>query len=120
MEHVAGRITFRKGDAAKLAFLDGTYDAAVSNFVFHEVRSQRDKHALVLEALRVLKPGGYFAFQDIFFAKGYYGDVPLFVEKLRPFVSEIHFVDTRNPDYAPKFLNTPFALGQMGLIHGRK
>ena len=52
-----------KADAAKLPFLDDTFDAAVSNFVFHEVRSQRDKQALIREALRVVKPGGAFAFR---------------------------------------------------------
>lgn len=46
LEGVAGRITFRQGDAAKLPFVDGAFDAAVSNFVFHEVRTQPDKHAL--------------------------------------------------------------------------
>lgn len=120
VEKVASRITFRKGDAAKLDFMADTFDAAVSNFVFHEVRSQKDKHALVLEALRVLKPGGCFAFQDIFFAKSHYGDINAFVEALRPYVSEIHFVDTRHPSYAPKFLSSPIILGQMGMIYGRK
>ena len=42
---------------------DGVFDAAVSNFVFHEVRAQPDKRALILEALRVLRPGGAFAFR---------------------------------------------------------
>ena len=119
-EGVTSRVTFRKGDAVKLDFLDGAFDAAVSNFVFHEVRSQRDKRALIVEALRVVKPGGYFAFQDIFYAKSHYGDIEAFVEALRPHVSEIHFADTRRPDYAPGFLNTPLVLGQMGLIYGRK
>ena len=120
LEGVKSRITFRKGDAAKLDFLDGTFDAAVSNFVFHEVRSQKDKHALVLEALRVVKAGGRFAFQDIFYAKSHYGRIEDFVESLKPYVSEIQFVDTRRPDYAPKLLNTPLVLGQMGMIYGRK
>ena len=38
IEGVADQITFWKGDAAKLDFPDGTFDAAVSNFVFHESR----------------------------------------------------------------------------------
>ena len=70
--------------------------------------------------LRVLKPGGYFVIQDTFYDKRVYGDIDAFMEKLRPRVKELHFIDTRKPDYAPKFLNTPLILGQMGLIWGRK
>lgn len=120
LEGVAERITFRQGDAAKLPFADGTFAAAVSNFVFHEVRTQPDKLALVREALRVIKPGGCFVFQDIFFAKSHYGDIAAFVNALEPYVSEIHFVDTRHPDYASKLLDTPLVLGQMGLVYGKK
>ena len=120
LEGVMARVTFRKADAAKLPFLDDTFDAAVSNFVFHEVRSQRDKQALIREALRVVKPGGAFAFQDVFYHKAYYGDIDQFVDALRPYVKEIHFVDTRKPEGVPKFLNTPLILGEMGLIYGRK
>lgn len=119
-EGVSAHVSFRQGDAAKMPFVDGLFDAAVSNFVFHEVRSQPDKHALVLEALRVLRPGGAFAFQDVFFDRRVYGDIETFVAALRPHVSEIHFVDTRKPDYAPGFLNTRMVLGNMGLIWGRK
>ena len=120
MEGVSAHVSFREGDAAQLSFLDGTFDAAMSNFVFHEVRSQPDKLALFQEMLRVLKPGGYFVIQDTFYDKRVYGDIDAFMEKLRPRVKELHFIDTRKPDYAPKFLNTPLILGQMGLIWGRK
>ena len=36
----------------------------MSNFVFHEVRSAKDKRDVVREALRVIKPRGAFAFQE--------------------------------------------------------
>lgn len=120
IEGVAERITFQKGDAAKLDFSDGTFDAAISNFVFHEVMSQPDKFALVREALRVVKPGGYFVFEDIFFAKSHYGDIHKFVKALEPYTAEVHFLDMRRPGYAPVLLNTPLILGQMGIICGRK
>ena len=42
------------------------------------------------------------------------------MDALRPYVKEIHFVDTRKPEGVPKFLNTPMILGEMGLIYGRK
>lgn len=70
--------------------------------------------------MRVLRPGGAFAFQDVFFDRRVYGDIEAFVAALKPHVSEIHFADTRKPDYAPGFLNTRMVLGNMGLIWGRK
>jgi ubiquinone/menaquinone biosynthesis C-methylase UbiE len=117
---VKDRVYFQKGDAANLDFADASFDAEISNFVFHEVRSQPDKLALIREALRVLKPDGVFVFEDIFFAKSHYGEMKDFVKQLKSYASEIHFVDTRHPDFAPEFLNTPLVLGQMGLIYGRK
>ena len=120
LENVAAHVSFREGDAAKLSFVDETFDGAVSNFVFHEVRGQKDKLALFQEMLRVLKPGAAFVIQDTFYDKRVYGDINAFVEQLRPRVKELHFEDTRKPDYAPRFLNTPLVLGQMGMIWGRK
>jgi ubiquinone/menaquinone biosynthesis C-methylase UbiE len=117
---VKDRVYFQKGDAANLDFADASFDAEISNFVFHEVRSQPDKLALIREALRVLKPDGVFVFEDIFFAKSHYGEMKDFVKQLKSYASEIHFVDTRHPDFEPEFLNTPLVLGQMGLIYGRK
>ena len=58
-EGITAPMSFVEGAAAHLDFPDGSFDAAVSNFVFHEVRSEPDKRALVREALRVdgLRPG---------------------------------------------------------------
>ena len=53
-------------------FPDETFDAAVSNFVFHEVRTAKDKRDVVKEALRVVKKGGAFSFQDMFSQKALY------------------------------------------------
>lgn len=86
-------LTFQKGDAAKLAFPDETFDAAVSNFVFHEVRSAKDKRDVVREALRVVKKGGTFSFQDMFSQKALYGDMNEFVNTLKAEgISEIHYI----------------------------
>ena len=74
-EGVSHRVHFQKGDAAHLAFPDETFEAAVSNFVFHEVRTQPDKREVVREALRVVKKGGCFAFQDLFEKESLYGDM---------------------------------------------
>ena len=40
------------GEAAHLEFPDESFDAVVSNFVFHEVRSEKDKRRVVQEALQ--------------------------------------------------------------------
>ena len=59
---VADRATFQKASAAAMPFDDGLFDAAVSNFVFHEVRDAKDKQDVIREALRVVRKGGKFAF----------------------------------------------------------
>ncbi len=69
IEGVADHIAFQKGDAAKLDFPDETFDAVVSNFVFHEVRTAKDKRDVVKEALRVLKKAVYFLFRICFHRK---------------------------------------------------
>jgi ubiquinone/menaquinone biosynthesis C-methylase UbiE len=76
IEKVETRVSFQKGDAAKLPFEDGYFDAAVSNLVFHEVGGIQDKREVLKEALRVVKKGGKFAFQDLFTVKRYYHGEP--------------------------------------------
>ncbi len=123
VEGVADRCRFLKGDAAHLDFEDGSFDAVVSNFVFHEVKSEPDKHALILEALRVLKKGGSFALQDMMSQKKLYGDMDKFCKRLLRdgVVSEIHFLPhTENADYIPDFIKTPWMLSGMGMIYGKK
>ena len=93
IEGVADHIAFQKGDAAKLDFPDETFDAVVSNFVFHEVRTAKDKRDVVKEALRVLKKGGVFSFQDMFSQKALYGDMEEFVRELKAEgISDIHYI----------------------------
>ncbi|MEZ4769686.1 MAG: class I SAM-dependent methyltransferase, partial [Caldilineales bacterium] len=66
---VAERTEFKKASAASLPFDDNLFDAVVSHFVFHEVADVPDKRNVVKEALRVLRPGGSFSFQDLFLDK---------------------------------------------------
>lgn len=119
-EGVADRVVFLEGDASRLDFPDDAFDAVMSNFVFHEVRSQPDKSALIREALRVLKPGGAFSFGDVFFSKTHYRDLPGLIDELSKDVASLTFVDTRKSDFVPKFLRSRLLLGNMGLMHGRK
>lgn len=80
-EGVAERTDFAQGNALKLDFPDGTFDAVTSNYVYHNIPS-RDRQVILLETLRVLKKGGTFAIHDIF-SKGKYGDMLVFVKKLK-------------------------------------
>ncbi len=71
--NVENRVHFQKGDAAALDFADNTFEGAISNLTFHEVKSVADKKSVLQEALRVVKPGGTFAFIDYFYDENYYG-----------------------------------------------
>lgn len=121
-EGVAGRIRFEKGDAAKLSYPSESFDAAVSNFVFHEVRTQPDKREVVREALRVVKKGGSFSFQDLFAQKQLYGNMEEFIEELKKEgISEIHYIpNVEKQGFIPGFVQAPWMLSGMGLIYGKK
>ena len=122
-EGVADRVSFQKGDAARLEFSDETFDGAVSNFVFHEVRSVSDKREVVKEALRVVKKGGSFAFQDMFGQKALYGDMNEFIYELKKSgtVSEIHYIkNIEKNDFVPGFVTAPWMIKDAGLIYGIK
>ena len=122
-EGVADRISFQKGDAAKMEFADGTFDAAVSNLVFHEVRSAKDKRDVVKEALRVVKKGGVFSFQDMFSQKALYGDMDQFLRELREEgISEVHYIGNleKKLDFIPGFVTTPWMISGMGILYGKK
>ena len=118
---VAGRTTFQKASAADLPFEEGTFDAAISNFVFHDVNDTMDKRALVQEALRVVKKGGRFAFQDLFLSKGLYGDKDDLLETIAGWgIAEVSFVDTSASNFVPAALKLPFMVGKAAIIYGTK
>ena len=80
-EGVGKQCGFVHGDANKLDFPDGSFDAVISNYVYHNIMGA-DKHALLLESLRVLKKGGVFVLHDNMKPQ-MYGDMNAFVEELR-------------------------------------
>ncbi len=80
-EGVADRTSFAQGDALKLDFPDGAFDAVTSNYVYHNIPS-RDRQAILLETLRILRKGGTFAIHDIF-SREKYGDMLAFVKRLK-------------------------------------
>ena len=112
-----------KGDAAHLEDPDETFDATVSNFVFHEVRSAKDKRDVVREALRIVKKGGAFSFQDMFSQKALYGDMEEFVEELKKEgITEIHYIGNleKKLDFIPGYAAAPWMISGMGILYGRK
>ena len=62
-EGVGSQCIFQHGDANRLDFPDESFDAVVSNYVYHNITGA-DKQELLLETLHVLKKGGVFALND--------------------------------------------------------
>lgn len=118
---VADRVTFQKASAARLPFEDGAFDLVISNMVFHEVKEVTDKTLVVQEALRVLREGGSFVFQDLFRVTQFYGRIDDLLRVLREGgVSRVDFVDTSASSFIPAPLRLPFMAGSIGMIHGVK
>jgi ubiquinone/menaquinone biosynthesis C-methylase UbiE len=118
---VAERTVFQKASAAKLPFADESFDAVVSNFVFHEVQDVIDKREAIKEALRVLKKGRVFVFQDLFLWKRVYGEPEDLLLKIRSWgIDEVKLIDTSQQSFIPRAMKLPFMIGQIGIIHGRK
>ena len=118
---VENRVHFQKGDAARLDFVHDTFDGAISNLTFHEVKSVVDKKLVLREALRVVKPGGTFAFIDYFYDEKYYGNKSD-LEKFLKGLNLAHFEHKllRDMIVIPRLLNHPQILGKVGIIYGKK
>ena len=121
IEGVAERVSFERASASSLLFDDQAFDLVVSNLVFHNVRDVRDKSKLIKEALRVVKKGGRFVFQDLFLWKRVFGEVDGLVEAIRSWGTEpVGFVDTSDSDFIPAALKLPFMVGTVGILQGRR
>ena len=121
IEGVEDRVSFQNASAASLPFDDGEFDIAVSNFTFHEVRDVKDKREVIREALRVVKKGGVFSFQDLFLSKKLYGELDDLLETIHNWgIEEVHFTDTADLVEIPRFLRVPWMLGNIGIIYGKK
>jgi ubiquinone/menaquinone biosynthesis C-methylase UbiE len=111
-------VSFRRGDATRLDFPDESFDAVVSNYVYHNIPG--DRQALLLETLRVLKKGGTFAIHDIF-SKSKYGDMQLFLEKLEQMGYEkAALIDTTDGTFITKTESVWMELAGSALLVGRK
>lgn len=106
-------VRFACGDAVSLDYPDETFDAVISNYVYHNIHGHNKQH-LLLESLRVLKKGGTFAIHDIM-EPSQFGDMEAFVKKLRQSGYEkADLIDTA------KGLLIPIKdAGRLGLRHSR-
>ena len=117
-EGVVDQTEFRKASASTLPYEDEFFDVAVSNLVFHEVSDTRDKRDLIREALRVVKKGGRFAFQDQFLEERWYGKTDDLLDAIRSWgIERVALINTSQSDFIPKALKLPFMVGKTGGIH---
>ena len=118
-EGVYERCSFLHGDARKLDFQDETFDAVVSNYVYHNINGA-DKQGLLLESLRVLKKGGVFALNDDMKPR-MYGDMEEFAKKLRKMgYREVRIIDTAQEAFGSHRRATLMMLGNSRMIVGQK
>lgn len=110
---------FAQGNALKLDFADETFDAVTSNYVYHNIPS-RNRQAILLETLRVLKKGGTFAIHDIF-SRFKYGDMQAFVKKLKDLGYEkVELVDTTNGMFMSPWEAKWMGLNGSAILKGKK
>ena len=112
-------VAFDKGDALKLPFPDEAFDAVTSNYVYHNIPS-KDRQAILLETLRVLKKGGMFVIHDMF-TKQKYGDMRGFVIKLKSMGYEkAELIDTAKGRFMSEKEARYLFLSGSALLIGRK
>ena len=118
-EGVAERTAFAQGNALKLDFPDGAFDAVTSNYVYHNIPS-RDRQAILLETLRVLKKVGTFAIHDLF-STAKYGDMQSVVKKLKELGYErAELVPTDNGRFMSPWEARWMGLSGSALLVGKK
>lgn len=118
-EGVGKQCTFVHGDANKLDFPDECFDAVISNYVYHNIMGA-DKHALLMESLRVLKKGGVFVLHDCMKPQ-MYGDMNTFVEKLKGMgFADVRYVKTAETIFGSERRAAMMMLGNSAMIVGRK
>jgi SAM-dependent methyltransferase len=118
-ESVADQVRFEEGNACRLPYADGEFDAVVSKDVFHAVQEQKDKLSLFREALRVLRPGGAFALEDPFGIKPIYRDLDELIAALQADgLASLEFAWLDDVVRVPPLLK-PIA-GRPGILYGMK
>jgi len=121
LENVLNRIEFKKASAADLPFDDESFDVVMSNLVFHNISSVKDKSELIKEALRVLKKGGIFVLQDPFLWTQVYGKPENLLETIRSWgIKKVEMKNTNEMPFIPGILKLPFMLGKISIVVGVK
>ena len=111
-------ITFLKGDATKLDFPDETFDAVISNFVYHNIPGDKKNH--ILETLRTLKKGGPFVIHDIYY-KSIYGNMKKFADKLKEMGYEkVELIDTDNGKFLKRCIARFLFIRNSKILYGIK
>lgn len=117
IEGVSSRVSFERASAVDLPFSDGEFDAVLSNFVFHAIRV-KDRTQLIAEALRVLRDGGAFAFQDLF-NDAFYSEY--FLDVVRSWgLRKVNFVDSSDYIHISVALRLKHMTGGSGILYGTK
>jgi len=117
IEYVSNRTSFERASAVSLPFDDEVFGAVLSNFVFHAIKGE-DRVQLIAEALRVLRKGGAYAFQDLFNDEFYSND---FLEVVRSWgLREVNFVESLEYVYVPFALKMKHMTGGSGILYGIK
>ena len=118
-EGVAARCRFQHGDANRLDFPDESFDAVVSNYVYHNITGA-DKRALLRETLRALKKGGVFALNDEM-KPHMYGDMEAFAQELRDMgYEDVQLIDTAQEAFGSRRRAAMMMLGDSRMLAGRK
>lgn len=71
LEGVSNRVEIQTADFRALPFADAMFDVVVSSLAIHNLSNEKERERVLLEMLRVLKPGGKFAVLDINHTKQY-------------------------------------------------
>ena len=112
-------VRFMQGDALSLPFADESFDAVTSNYVYHNIPS-KDRQAILLETLRVLKKGGTFAIHDLF-TKQKYGDMEAFRQKLlETGYEKVELIDTTTGNFMTEKEAKYLFLTGSALLVGKK
>jgi SAM-dependent methyltransferase len=121
IEGVSARTEFLTQSGAALRFADDSFDAVVSCLTFHEIGDVERKSDGVVEALRVLRPGGRYVFVDLFGDRAFYSSIDGIREAIvSAGASILEFGSLADSLPLPFPLRHPKVLGHAMLIVGTK